>query len=156
MGGGVEQQSAGREQATDGGTPPPPSPTVNLSADPTSLQSGGSSQLSWSSTNASSCTASGGWTGSKQTSGNQTVGPLSSTTTFTLSCTGSGGTAQRSVTVTVTSTTPPPTVSLSANPTSVQSGGTSTLTWSSTNATSCTASGAWNGTASSPSLRIAA
>ncbi|MDH3314149.1 MAG: fibronectin type III domain-containing protein [Gammaproteobacteria bacterium] len=37
------------------------------------------------------------------------------------------------------------TVSLAANPTSVTSGGSSTLTWSSTNTTSCTASGAWSG-----------
>ena len=41
--------------------------------------------------------------------------------------------------------TPVPTVTISANPTSVTSGGSSTLTWSSTNATSCTASGGWSG-----------
>lgn len=46
--------------------------------------------------------------------------------------------------------TPPtgPTVSLTANPTSVTKGGASTLTWSSTNATGCTKSGAWSGSAS--------
>jgi beta-glucanase (GH16 family) len=41
---------------------------------------------------------------------------------------------------------PAPTVSLSASPTSVTTGSTSTLTWSSTNATTCTASGSWSGT----------
>jgi hypothetical protein len=45
---------------------------------------------------------------------------------------------------------PPATATLQVSPTSVNSGGTVTLTWSSTNATSCTASsspsGAWSGT----------
>ena len=36
-------------------------------------------------------------------------------------------------------------MSLTANPTSVATGGTSTLTWTTTNATSCTASGGWSG-----------
>src|SRR6266404_2414789 len=40
--------------------------------------------------------------------------------------------------------TPPPTVTLSASPTSVTAGTASTLTWASTNASSCTASGAWS------------
>lgn len=45
-------------------------------------------------------------------------------------------------------TTPPPapTVTLTASPTSVNSGTGSTLTWSSTNTTACTASGSWTGT----------
>ena len=42
----------------------------------------------------------------------------------------------------------PPTVNLSANPTTITSGGSSTLTWSSTNATSCTGSGSWSGSKS--------
>lgn len=41
---------------------------------------------------------------------------------------------------------PPPTVTLSATPTAVTSGATTSLTWSSTNATGCTASGGWSGT----------
>lgn len=65
--------------------------------------------------------------------------------TFTLTCTGAGGSASKSATVTVTSTTPAPTVTLSANPVTVAPGATSMLTWSSTEATACTASGAWSG-----------
>ncbi len=42
-------------------------------------------------------------------------------------------------------TTPPPTVTVSFSPGVVEPGATSTLTWSTTNATACTASGAWNG-----------
>src|SRR5262245_56052416 len=121
-------------------------PTVSLSADQAAVNAGSSTMLNWTSTDADSCTASGAWSGSKATSGSQSTGALTNTSTYTLSCTGSGGSADGSVTVTVNAPPPPaPTVSLSANPTSVNSGGSSTLTWSSTNATSCTASGGWNG-----------
>jgi hypothetical protein len=121
--GGSGQQST---TVTVSGSPPP-APTVTLNANPTSVQSGATSQLSWSSANATSCTASGGWTGAKLLSGSQSVGPLARTTSFALSCTGAGGSAQRSVTV----ASPPhhlPTVALSADPTSVQSGGGNMLT----------------------------
>jgi hypothetical protein len=110
--------------------------------------SGGSSTLSWSSTNATSCTASGAWSGTKSTSGSQSVSP-SSTSTYTLTCTGAGGSASDSATVTVGGgSSALPTVSLTASPTSITAGGSSTLSWSSTNATSCTASGGWSGTKS--------
>jgi hypothetical protein len=41
---------------------------------------------------------------------------------------------------------PPPTVTITANPTSITPGQTSSLTWSSTGATSCFASDSWSGT----------
>jgi hypothetical protein len=124
--------------------PPPPVPTVSLSANPASVAYNGSSTLNWSSTNAISCTASGSWSGSKATSGNETRNSLATTSTFILTCIGAGGSSSRSVTVSV-APAPTPTVSLSANPLSVSYNGSSTLSWSSTNATSCTASGAWSG-----------
>jgi hypothetical protein len=80
--------------------PPPPVPTLSFSASPLSITSGQSSTLSWSSTNVTGCTASGGWTGSKATSGTQLVTPTV-TTIYTLSCTGSGGTTNQSTTVSV-------------------------------------------------------
>jgi hypothetical protein len=125
---------------------PPPVPTVSISANPTSVIYGGSTTLAWSSTNATACTASNGWSGAKATSGTQALNNLTATTTYTLTCTGAGGSANQSVTVTVTAAPPPvPTVSISANPTSVTSGGSTTLAWSSTNATACTASNGWSG-----------
>lgn len=47
-----------------------------------------------------------------------------------------------------TTTTPPPraTATISVSPSAVMPGQTATLTWSSTNATSCTGSGSWSGT----------
>ncbi|MBV8144281.1 MAG: putative Ig domain-containing protein, partial [Gammaproteobacteria bacterium] len=78
-------------------------PTVTLTASPTSIASGGSALLSWSATNALSCSASGGWSGSEPTSGSASTGPLGTTTTFTLTCSGASGTsaATQSATVSV-------------------------------------------------------
>ena len=50
-------------------------PTVNLSGTPTTIASGQSSKLSWSTFNATSCTASGGWNGAITGSGTQIVAP---------------------------------------------------------------------------------
>ncbi|HZZ99394.1 MAG TPA: PKD domain-containing protein [Candidatus Paceibacterota bacterium] len=88
---------------------PPPVPTVTLTANPTSVAWDNSgSTLSWSSTNATSCSASGDWSGAKATSGNQATGALSQikTYTFTLTCTGIGGSGNDSAQVTVNPPTP--------------------------------------------------
>jgi hypothetical protein len=76
---------------------------VSLSAAPTSVTSGAGTTLSWSSTNATSCAASDAWSGTKATSGSAPSAALSAAVnTFTLSCSGAGGTTTRSVNVTVT------------------------------------------------------
>ncbi len=82
-----------------GGGGSTPAPTVTLQAEPTEVASGGTTTLTWSSTNADSCQASGGWSGAMLVSGSETSGPLTASTTFTLDCTGRGGTASASVTV---------------------------------------------------------
>ncbi len=120
-----------------------PAPTVSLSAGPSAITSGGSSTLTWSATNATSCTASGSWSGAMPVSGSQSTGALTATSTYTLTCTGAGGSASQSATVSVS--TPAPTVTIGANPSTIASGSASTLTWTSTNSTSCTASGGWSG-----------
>src|SRR5262249_5296312 len=97
-----------------------------------------------SSTNADSCTASGGWSGSKATSGNASTGAITTSTTYKLSCNGPGGAAVNQVVVGVSSSTSP-SATLSASPPGVTPGGTTTLTWSSSNVTACNASGGWTG-----------
>jgi hypothetical protein len=134
--------SASQSVTVDVGAVPP---TVTISANPMAPAYNGNTTVTWSSTNATSCTASGGWSGTKATSGSQSFSSLTADQTYTLSCTGSGGSASQSVTVDVGSP-PAPTLSLSASPTSVAYNGSTTLSWSSTNATSCTASGGWTGT----------
>jgi hypothetical protein len=122
-------------------------PTVTVAAAPMSINAGSASTITWTSTNAASCTASGGWSGSKAVNGSASTGTLMADTLFSLTCTATGGqTAYGAVTIAVAASASAPTVTLSANPKSVASGGTSTLTWSSTNATSCTASNGWSGT----------
>ena len=116
-------------------------PAIQMSAAPATVNSESGSTLTWSSTNATSCAASGGWSGAKSTSGSQFTGALTASTTFTLICSGPGGTGGvANVVVNVV-----PTAVLSANPSVVASGGTAVLSWSSVNATSCTAAGGWNG-----------
>ncbi|MDR3546789.1 MAG: hypothetical protein P4M11_00700 [Candidatus Pacebacteria bacterium] len=109
-------------------------PTASLTASPASITTGSSSTLSWACTNSTSSTGSGFSTGSA-TSGSVSVSPTS-TTSYTVTCTGTGGTANHSATVTVTAPVKP-TVSLTANPTSISSGKNSQLSWTSSNATSC-------------------
>jgi hypothetical protein len=83
-------------------TPPesgPAAPTVNLSASPESIFDGNSSTLTWSSSNADSCTGSGFSTGGS-TSGEVEVSP-NDDTTYTVECVGDGGSNDDSVTVSV-------------------------------------------------------
>jgi hypothetical protein len=124
---------------------PASAPTVSLTADPNKVSYDGSSTLNWFSTNAHSCTASGVWSGIKGASGRESVGPLAETSTFALNCSGPGGSVDQSVTVTVEAPPPLPSMSLTADPTSVSANGFSTLSWSTTNATSCNGGGAWSG-----------
>jgi len=77
-------------------------PTVTIAANPTSVVSGGSTTLTWASTNATGCVASGGWSGNKNTSGNQPIGSITSPSSFILTCSGSGGTAAATANVTIT------------------------------------------------------
>lgn len=79
-------------------------PVVTLTPSATTVTSGGTVNLTWSTQNATSCTASGGagWSGSESPSGGTvTTSALTATTTFALSCTGGGGTGTASVAVTV-------------------------------------------------------
>lgn len=86
--------------------PPPPKPNVTMSAFSTVVTLGQSVMLTWSSTNATSCTASASpsesdWSGSKPTNGSQSVTPASSgNNAYTLMCIGAGGNASNSVLVT--------------------------------------------------------
>lgn len=145
-GGGVEQTiNVNVVAAADDTTSvTAPVPTLSLSAAANTVDSGGSTTLSWTSSDADSCSASGAWSGARGTGGSESVGPLSGDAEFMLTCTGAGGTVSDSVLVTVNAL--PPSVSLSASSASIDSGGSTTLSWSASNATSCSASGGWSGT----------
>jgi hypothetical protein len=121
-----------------------PAPTVTIGVLPANITLGQSATLTWSTTNATSCTASGAWSGSEGTSGTQSVTPTAAGSLgYVLTCTGTGGSGNGTASLVVAA--PLPTVTIGASPTSITLGQSSTLTWSSTNATSCTASNAWTG-----------
>jgi len=83
-----------------------PPPVVSLTASSTTVTSGQGVTLQWSATNATSCTAAGGWTGTKSTSGTQAISALVANTTFELDCSGPSGRDDASVTVTVNAPSP--------------------------------------------------
>ena len=113
---------------------------MSITANPTSIASGGSSTLTVTATNAAQVTITGTDGSSytlSATGGTQSVSPTA-TTTYTATATGTGGKTTATATVTLAAA---PTVSITANPTSIASGGSSTLTVTATNATQVTISG---------------
>jgi peptidoglycan-associated lipoprotein len=77
--------------------PPPPRPTVTLQASPTFIDQGQSSQLTWSSTNATKVVLGGE---SVAPEGSKSVSPEQSTT-YSITASGPGGDASTSVRITV-------------------------------------------------------
>lgn len=87
-------------------TPPPPSvipPTLTLTVSTTSVAVGTSATITWATTGATVCTATGDWSGNKNTSGTLTLSALISvgTKNYSLTCTGVGGSVTNHVTVEV-------------------------------------------------------
>jgi hypothetical protein len=123
-----------------------PAPTVNIKVNGSDLPFNTSPPanytLSWTSTNAASCTASGNWSGAQVTNGTQAYSNITSGTyTYTLTCTNPSGSAADSVTINVAAN---PTVSISA-PAALTAPANFTASWSSTNASTCTGSSRFGG-----------
>ena len=122
---------------------PPPTPALpvinSFTADPASVAAGSCSNLSWSTTGATSAAVTPG--GAQPVNGNTPACPAG-TTTYTLTVTNAAGSVTRTVTVTVTGGPPPPPLpvinSFTADPASVAAGSCSNLSWSTTGATSAT------------------
>jgi lysyl endopeptidase len=134
---------------------PPPPPTVSVSLSPATVALDGAQfTVTWSSTNAMNCVPEGNGQGSGAlwptgpgisagVSGSLVLGPANEPGTFTfgISCQSiasgeSSASAQAKLNV-----LEPPTVTLTANEASLTQGQTLTLTWSSANTSSCTATG---------------
>ena len=127
----------------------PGAPTVNLNANPMmNVPFNGSTVLTWSTVDATSCVASSNpanatWDNANKALNNaagETIANLTAASnTFTLACTNAGALIT-AVNVNVTVVQPNPSVTLTANPTVVGEGAdTTTLTWNTTDLTSCTA-----------------
>lgn len=65
------------------------------------ISAGQASSISWDATHADECSASGAWSGTKATRGNESTGALTETSAFALTCTGNAGSARNTVSVTV-------------------------------------------------------
>jgi outer membrane protein assembly factor BamB len=116
--------------------------TATLSANPTTTGAGQPVTLTWTSTHAQSCVATGDWSGTLPGSGSQTVTPTTlGVQTYGVSCSNPGAAAQSSQTVTAVS----PVLSFTAFPAHVALGKKTTLRWQGQYATGCVASGAWSG-----------
>lgn len=103
-----------------------------------SLDKGSSATLTWSATNADSCTATGGFSTGGATSGSATVTPTQNST-YQITCSNSGGaSAVANTSVTVLN---PKINSFSASPLRVLSGGNTTISWDASDVKNCTISG---------------
>jgi phospholipase C len=137
---------------------------IMLSASPTQIPAGQSVTLTYSGPNNGSTyvlttlpantqtTLSPGCSGNT-CSGTQTVGPLSTNVSFTVTANGPVGGQSVSPTVNVT-VTGALTVTLSANPQTVSSGGASTLSWTTQNAMSLSIAGTGNQTVCNPCMPV--
>jgi hypothetical protein len=76
-------------------------PVVSLTTSANAVDSGGTVTLTWTSQGATSCSASGGWSGSQNLQGSATTAAITAAATFTLTCSGVGGQTAQSVSVTV-------------------------------------------------------
>jgi hypothetical protein len=75
---------------------------LTLLASPVEVPPGGTATLSWNTSHADRCTASGGWTGPKALSGRFVTGTLAHDTSFFLTCVNAGYSVTRSMRITVT------------------------------------------------------
>ena len=95
-------------------------PIVNIYASPNPVTAAGSSTtLYWNTSDATSCSAK--WTSSTASSGQTSVGPISGTISYPISCTGPNGTTNASVTVSIGGS--PSSASSSSDPSPVKKAG---------------------------------
>lgn len=141
---GVDDDGDGyADYPTDPGCPSPdgpegPNPAIitSFSANPVEISLGQTSTLSWTSTGATSCTV-GGFPAGGANSSRSVTPTVVGDNSYSLTCTGAGGTSPESYTPVEVVT---PMVSIEALPDTVDTsgvGGSTTLTWSATELTSC-------------------
>ncbi len=117
-------------------------PAVSLAVGPAAIKGGGNRRRPYGSTsNATACTATGAWSGSRALSNTAGlgIGPIqkSGTYTYGLTCTGPGQQHGGESQVLTVGTVPAPSIQFLLIPSAVEPGDSATIVWSSTNATSC-------------------
>jgi hypothetical protein len=111
-------------------------PTItSFTANPTSMNAGTSSTLSWAAAGAASVAITPGTFTSTSASGSTSMTPTA-TTTYTLTATNAAGSAASTLTVTLNTTGKPTISSFTASPSTITSGASSKLSWATSGATS--------------------
>ncbi|MBZ5581967.1 MAG: hypothetical protein LAQ30_07125, partial [Acidobacteriia bacterium] len=116
---------------------------TQFGANPAAIQAGQATTLSWQISNATSASISPNVGTVDPRTGSVSVTPAQ-TTTYTLTATGANGNTTAQVTVTVGASTGPQIIRFEANPLTIQPGGSSTLSWTTTGATTVSISGVGN------------
>ncbi len=119
---------------------------TSFTANPASITAGSSATLSWNTTGCTSVSLAGGRvSGNVSASGSRDTGAVNSTTTYVLTAAGGGASRTASAVVNVRAGGTNPTAcvitNFSANPSTVQAGGSSMLSWSTTGCSNVTISG---------------
>ncbi len=112
----------------------PASPTASLSASPTAITQGDTSTLSWSSTNTYACVGAG-FSTNDATDGSALVSP-DTTSSYGLQCNGTSGLVNAlpvTVTVSTAECSGAGPISITASPSRVRQGDSTTLSWSGSN-----------------------
>ncbi|MBT3355728.1 hypothetical protein HOB25_05040 [bacterium] len=111
-------------------------PEITLTADTNPVEYGNSTTIHWTSTNSIACTLSG--VGDVDTDGNRSTGNLYLPKTYTLTCTGEGGTSSKNLTIGITGTPGSmPTMNFWADDYNFYGSGSTTLHWTTTDADRC-------------------
>lgn len=128
------------------GTPASPSPSLTLTASPSRINANDSSTISWSTNNADSCVALGGWSSKTSANNTQFISSIPSTTTYSMRCTGPGGTVSESVSIVVNNIPPAPAprLNLTADDLILDANASTTIRWTTSNADTCSADGGWS------------
>jgi len=114
----------------------PTKPAISsFTANPTTINSGSSTTLTWATTGATTIAVTPGTFTSTSASGTTSVSPTA-TITYTLTATNAAGSVTATATITVNAASKPTISSFTANPTTINSGSSSTLSWVVTGAAS--------------------
>jgi hypothetical protein len=119
--------------------PPPEGPTCLITVSPARIDSGSSVLVTWSSNGATAATLNGELVGFNNTVG--TIQTLTSTTSYVLVVYGPGGSSTCATRVEINGDPSALSCEIFASPEQINSGGSSTISWSTNNATSFTING---------------
>jgi hypothetical protein len=120
-------------------------PTVQLSATPDSVATGGTTVLTWNAANAAVCAASGDWAGVYAPTGSQTIRSITRDSRFQLNCIGPGGNVAAVVEVLLSDIPRDPVLQFEIDFSTLPVDNTVVLRWESLHTDDCVASGDWTG-----------